>query len=84
MTPEEIGAAIRAFRADKCPACEVLKKKKSDPFCDACLSRLPADLQEDISDHGLFLEAFHPALSYLNANMKRQVPPGPGDAGEDQ
>ena len=69
MTPKEIGAAIRAFRSENCPACGAAKPKRTDPFCGDCWRSLPFELQEDVADDKLFLDSFYPALSYLNANQ---------------
>ena len=68
MTPNEIGNAIRAFRSPTCPACGAEKELRTDPFCDGCLSRLPADLLERVTDRDTYLEAFNPALEYLRAH----------------
>ena len=68
MEPEEIGAAIRAFRAEKCPACGGKKDHVTDPFCDGCLECLPLELKERVCDTHKFLNAFHPALAHIKSN----------------
>ena len=67
MTPKEIGNAIRAFRSPTCPACGETKELRNDPFCDHCLSLLPADLLERATDRDTYLEAFTPALEFLRS-----------------
>jgi hypothetical protein len=67
MTPNQIGDAIRAFRSKTCPACGSLKEIASNPFCDDCLSRLPADLLEIVTDRDTYLDGFTPALEYLSS-----------------
>ena len=70
MTPNEIGNAIRAFRSPACPACGQPKELRTDPFCDDCLSRLPADLLESVTDRDTYLEGFNPALEYLRSQPR--------------
>lgn len=72
MTPDEIGNAIRAFRSQACTACGGIKDLRTDPFCDNCLSRLPADLLERVTDRETYLEGFNPAFQYLRAGPGEQ------------
>jgi hypothetical protein len=68
LEPEQIGEAIRAFRAESCPACGGRKDLKSKPFCDECLRLLPLELRDRISDNSNFIETFHPAMKYLRSS----------------
>ena len=61
----QIGAAIRAFRSEHCPACEGEKFRVEDPFCTPCLGRLPESLRDAFHDRSRFLELFHPAMAHL-------------------
>jgi len=67
MTPNEIGNAIRAFRSPTCPACGDPKELRTDPFCDSCLSLLPAGLLERVTDRETYLEGFTPAVEFLRS-----------------
>lgn len=68
MTPTQIGEAVRAFRAENCPACGAKNIGKNDTFCIDCFVRLPFELQEAVSDKSTFIEAYHAAMAYLRAN----------------
>lgn len=65
ISPEQIAAAIRAFRAEECPACGVPKDEKKKPFCDGCFGLLPEELQIRISEKKYFIDTFHPALEHI-------------------
>ena len=65
LTPNVIGAAIRAFRATNCPACEGKKRHRTDPFCIVCLELLPHDLQLLVVLRNEFIDAFRPAMEHL-------------------
>ena len=66
LSPEETGTAIRAFMAERCPACEGEKLRQVDPFCADCYARLPQLLRESISDNSKFIATYNPALQYLH------------------
>jgi hypothetical protein len=68
LSPEQLGAAIRAYMAEQCPVCEAPKKRRSDPLCSRCFDKLPEDLQAKIATKEHFLEAFHPAMRHLSGS----------------
>ena len=68
LQPNEIGAAIRAFMAEKCPACRGKKELITDAFYPECLSILSDDLRKRVSDRKRFINAFHSALAYIKLN----------------
>lgn len=70
LEPEQIGEAIRAFRAEHCPACGAKKDLKNDAFCDECLGLLPSELRERISANEHFIETFHPAMAVLRKSRR--------------
>jgi hypothetical protein len=65
LEPEQIGAAIRAFMAEKCPACGEKKERRKDAFCGECARYVPPELQEKLSEPFKFIKAFHPALDSI-------------------
>ena len=65
LEPDQIGAAITAFRAENCPFCDVKKDLLVKPFCDACLELLTPKLRDDIWNRNTFLHTFHPAMAHL-------------------
>jgi hypothetical protein len=67
MEPKQIGEAIRAFMAERCPACGAEKDLLGDPFCSECHELLPPELQEKICENSKFIETFHPAMEHLKA-----------------
>ena len=68
LTPSQVGAAIKAFRSEWCPACGIEKHRNQESFCEGCLLRLPTNLREGISDRKQFIELFHPALACIKQN----------------
>lgn len=77
LTPAQVGAAIKAFRSEWCPACGVEKHRNQESFCEDCLLRLPSHLREGISQRKQFIELFHPALAYIKQSAvdSRSNPP---------
>ncbi len=67
LEPKQIGQAIRAFRADECPACGGEKMHIANPFCLKCITRLTPVLATAVADRSTFIVAFHPAMNYLKA-----------------
>lgn len=65
LDPEQIGEAIRAFRAIHCPGCGIEKDLINEPFCDKCLGRLTTEVRENVCDKHHFLETFHQAMKQL-------------------
>ena len=68
MKPEEIGSAIRAFRSSECQACGGEKARRDDPFCTACLERLPERLRQSVCERSTYIESFKPAISCLKGD----------------
>lgn len=68
LTSAQVGAAIKAFRSEWCPACGAGKYRSLETFCEDCQRRLPPHLREGISDRAQFIELFHPALAYIRQN----------------
>ena len=71
LNPEQIGEAIRAFRAERCPACGVKKDLKNEPFCDKCLGKLPSEIRDRVSENSYFIETFHQAMEVLKPSQKK-------------
>lgn len=71
LSPIQMGTAIRAFMAERCPACEGQKVRRIDPFCAECYGRLPQPLQSSISDRSLFIETYQPAIEHLKAKSTK-------------
>ena len=65
LLPAQIGAAIKAFRAESCPSCDREKLMQADPFCEPCLERLPQGFRDGFLDRSRFIELFHPAMDHL-------------------
>lgn len=64
----QIGAAIRAYRAESCPACDGQKSRIENWFCDRCALRLPLSFRDVLDDRSRFMELFHPAMDHLRGN----------------
>ena len=75
LTSAQVGAAVKAFRSEWCPACGAGKYRSLEAFCEDCLRRLPLHLKEGISDRAQFIELFHPALAHIRQNA---ADPGSG------
>ena len=78
LTSEEIGQAIRAFRAETCPFCDGEKMHIENPFCCPCLDLLTPELHAAMHDHAKFLEAYHPAMKHLAVSKGRGRDAKPG------
>ena len=68
LTSAQVGAAVKAFRSEWCPACGTEKYRSLETFCEDCQRRLPPHLKEGISDRSRYIELFHPALDYIRQN----------------
>ena len=68
LTSAQVGAAVKAFRSESCPACGVEKYRSLETFCEDCMRRLPPHLREGISDRSRYVELFHPALDFIKQN----------------
>ncbi|MFL6468305.1 MAG: hypothetical protein ACJ72Z_10150, partial [Pyrinomonadaceae bacterium] len=56
------------IHARKCPACDVVKTQKSDPFCESCLERLPTELKAGACNRSLYIATYHQAVEWLQKN----------------
>ena len=72
LTPNQIGDAIRAFRAPNCPACEGEKLQRNDPFCRECIEKLPHELQLRVMLREEFIDAFWPAIEHLRTGRSEE------------
>ena len=66
LSPAQIGNAIRAIRAETCPACGVAKPSR-ETFCAGCTERLPLDVRVRLTDRDHYLATFSEAVAHLDS-----------------